>query len=92
MKARGAPYILVDREGQGAWSSRLPGLWLVWPKVGQEYDFGGYGLALAGGMPYNTVRHGLSSPVDVTGKRIKITDYGPGSPCHFATIVFDILD
>lgn len=87
MRAYGHSYISVPLDSPYGMTAHCCSI--IFPKVGDIYDFTDHEYAWVCGAPYDTVRNGRSSPVNVANKKIKITDYRKGDPSTFGMIEFE---
>lgn len=90
MKATGTGYIQVPLESKYGRVSNTGRCKLIFPRAGEVYDFTDHAYAWVCGTQYETTANGWSDPVNVAGKKIRITKKIPGDPYSFAIIYFEI--
>jgi hypothetical protein len=72
-------------------ASHVPGRYISFPKVGDEYDFTDAKEAVWVCGRYYSTPAGSSSPIDVKGKKIRILSVSKGSVYFFSRITFETL-
>jgi len=91
--AEGGNHILCAEqkiaELNGFHKSHVWGIYIVFPKKGQIFDFREAKKPVwVGGIKYNTVANGWSSPCNVQGKKIKIDRVVKGNEYYFGKIYY----
>ena len=94
--ATGEDYILTTEkevaEKNGMQCLHVKGYYIMFPENGHVYDFrDATSPVWVCGKPHTTTVNYESSPIDVQGKKIEITDVCAGDDTKSATIIFIII-